>query len=934
MASPLAEAIVAIGMDDRTLRSQMTAVNRYIRSQVNILTHMLGSIVFGKVVKEGVELDTTLNRVRANLRASGESAAEAADHVEEFEEAARKIGVTTLHSSAQAAAAMQELVQLGFTARDAMTALPNVLNLASAGQLKMGEAATIVGTSLNQFSLAAGETQRVVDVLAAAQALGAATVKDLGVAMSYAGPSAAQLGYSYEETAAAATLLSTAGLKASRMGTGLDSIFSRLARAVKVGWLDEFNIQVLNSDNSIKSLVEIVGEFKKKMDGLAPIAKQAYIKKIAEIRGGTALMALINMGPDKLRLMTLELENARGRAEMMRLEMEKGLSGAWAKFTATMSTGTAEIARRLTIIPGLLGVIAEGFRRFVAAGAETRQAVASMGEFLGVLIGVRLILPRIIAMVSLMAGVFTGPMNAAFLVIQSLVGVIGSLITGVAALGTAAGIASLAVGALTLGLGAIAALLTGGLAVAAAAFTLGFAGAFRDAKLAGPLNDDLRAIQTSLEDMAAQLMGLAGGESAWQALKDGAAGFIAEVRTFLMTEGPAINETLAEIGVVGRQAFEFIKGQFQEFAAAASSTFGKVRQYVIDNADEIRGNFATALHLALNLVNNLEEAALALGVALALAFRRALLPLFILVTVIEELGPKIETITFYTNDLSETWEFMWSKMLLSMSKFEDDVNSFIDQLKTAFIALWKGLGAAAAVFFENLPKKMALAGAELIAEAAGAAAGTAAALDPTTSKSYSEAKEEMKKSVMEDARAEVGELGDPLEAFKKARDEVFKERPIKGPSDKTKELEARVEASTLKLDELDRARKEKIAKAMKLPDIPKGPAEFVGPPPPPPAWGNIWDELWGPAVRAGGKREGGIMPRDTSKDKIQFSGITEMWKKIQEGLTGKKKEALDKRAADAAARGADADEEAVGLLADIRDGIDGIPDKMTGTFAA
>jgi TP901 family phage tail tape measure protein len=56
----------------------------------------------------------------------------------------------------------------GFTPQSIQAALPGVLNMALAGGMELGESADIGSNILSQFTLPAGEMDRVSDVLTAA----------------------------------------------------------------------------------------------------------------------------------------------------------------------------------------------------------------------------------------------------------------------------------------------------------------------------------------------------------------------------------------------------------------------------------------------------------------------------------------------------------------------------------------------------------------------------------------------------------------------------------------------------------------------------------------------------------------------------------------------------------------------------------------------
>src|SRR5690606_19377117 len=95
------------------------------------------------------------------------------------------------------------------------------LLLASAGMLDLGEAADIATNVLSGMRMEVDQLQRVVDVMAATAASANTTVSQMGLALSYAAPAAADAGVRLEEVSAAIGFLGNAGIQGERAGTAL-----------------------------------------------------------------------------------------------------------------------------------------------------------------------------------------------------------------------------------------------------------------------------------------------------------------------------------------------------------------------------------------------------------------------------------------------------------------------------------------------------------------------------------------------------------------------------------------------------------------------------------------------------------------------------------------------------------------------------------------
>jgi TP901 family phage tail tape measure protein len=141
---------------------------------------------------------------------------------------ARQLGATTRFSATEAAEGLTFLARAGFNASSAIQALPHTLNLAAVSGMALGASADLASNVLGQFSLAARETERVVDAMMRTTNQSNTNVQQLGEALKMAGPIAGALGRSVEETSVAIGLLGDRGIQASMAGVGLRTILLSL----------------------------------------------------------------------------------------------------------------------------------------------------------------------------------------------------------------------------------------------------------------------------------------------------------------------------------------------------------------------------------------------------------------------------------------------------------------------------------------------------------------------------------------------------------------------------------------------------------------------------------------------------------------------------------------------------------------------------------
>lgn len=241
-----------------------------------------------------------------------------------LEKKARELGASTRFSATQAAEGMLYLARAGFDTDQVLGSIEGTLQLAQAGNLDLGRAADIASNVLQGFRLEVAETARVVDVMALAANSSNTDVVQLGEAMKYAGPIAAGLGVGIEDTAAAVSALSDAGLQGSMAGTGLRRVMIGLEKQSKQGEQVLAKYGLTMKDVSISA----TGSLANSLDLLADKGvNTADAIALFGLRGGPAFEVLQSSIP-KVRELADAYDEAGGTAERIADVMDKNLNGA------------------------------------------------------------------------------------------------------------------------------------------------------------------------------------------------------------------------------------------------------------------------------------------------------------------------------------------------------------------------------------------------------------------------------------------------------------------------------------------------------------------------------------------------------------------------------------------------------------------------------
>ena len=131
-----------------------------------------------KMITLGREFESNMKTVQAWSGASGKS-------LQALTDIAREMGATTEWSANQASGALKFLAAAGFSAEESIAALPQTLDLATAGQVDLASATDITTDVLTAFGLGVEDLGRVNDAFITTTANSNTNVLMLGQSMKW-----------------------------------------------------------------------------------------------------------------------------------------------------------------------------------------------------------------------------------------------------------------------------------------------------------------------------------------------------------------------------------------------------------------------------------------------------------------------------------------------------------------------------------------------------------------------------------------------------------------------------------------------------------------------------------------------------------------------------------------------------------------------------
>ncbi|MGN1118398.1 MAG: phage tail tape measure protein [Acutalibacteraceae bacterium] len=281
-------------------------------------------------VKTAADFEAGMSNVKAISGASEKA-------ISKLTKKAQEMGAKTKFSATESAEAFSYMAMAGWKTKDMLDGIEGIMYLAGATGEDLASTSDIVTDALTAFGMKASDTNRFVDVLAKAANNANTNVSMMGETFKYVAPVAGALGYSVEDMAVGIGLMANSGIKASKAGTALRSMLTNLAKpskSVKAA-MKELNISMTNSDGTMKSFSELMGDLREKFSGLTQAQKASYASTLAGKTGMSGLLAIVNASQSDFDKLTNSIQNSTGAAKEMYDVANDNLNG---KLTVLKST--------------------------------------------------------------------------------------------------------------------------------------------------------------------------------------------------------------------------------------------------------------------------------------------------------------------------------------------------------------------------------------------------------------------------------------------------------------------------------------------------------------------------------------------------------------------------------------------------------------------
>lgn len=279
----------------------------------------------GMSVKTGAEFDKSMSQVAATLgltmdemnQTVGETDTQFGHFKGTLRDFAQYMGKNTAFSAKQSAEALNYMALAGYDAQTSMNMLPNVLNLAAAGNMELATASDMVTDAQSALGLSLDETTQMVDQMAKASSKSNTSVEQLGSAILTVGGTAKSLKGGTVELATALGVLADNGTKGAEGGTALRNILMSISGKKFEKNFESIGVKAYDAEGNMRSLKDIFTDMNKAMDGMNTEEKTKLIQRTFNARDLKNVNALLGTSTERWDELTAAIDDSSGAAGEM-----------------------------------------------------------------------------------------------------------------------------------------------------------------------------------------------------------------------------------------------------------------------------------------------------------------------------------------------------------------------------------------------------------------------------------------------------------------------------------------------------------------------------------------------------------------------------------------------------------------------------------------
>lgn len=310
-------------------------------------------------VKTGMEFDSSMSQVAATMGYSvdeiNDKTSEAGQTFDKLRSFAQQMGQSTKFSATESADALNYMALAGYDAEKSMRMLPNVLNLAAAGNIDLAAASDMVTDASSALGLTEAETTKMIDQMAAASSKSNTSVEQLGQAILTVGGTAKVLKGGTTELSTALGILADNGTKGAEGGTALRNVLTSIQGGKFEKTFGELGVEAYDAQGNLRSLKDIFLDMGDAMEGMTDEEKTDIINKTFNARDLKNVNALLGTSAERWDELTGAISDSQDAAANMAETQMDNLAGDITLLQSAFEGLKISVSDKLT--PAFRGIV-------------------------------------------------------------------------------------------------------------------------------------------------------------------------------------------------------------------------------------------------------------------------------------------------------------------------------------------------------------------------------------------------------------------------------------------------------------------------------------------------------------------------------------------------------------------------------------------------
>ncbi len=311
------------------LSSAMGKVGSTLTKTVTLPLVGLGTLS----VKTAATFESAMSQVQATMGLTADSTAElngqTVNTMDSLSSLAKQMGAETKFSATEAAEAINNMAMAGYDVNEIYGALPEVLNLASAGALDLDYATQLAANGLNVMGYGTDRLSELSNKLAVTASNAYGSVSDFGEGLLVAGGAAKSANLDFTDIFTALGILGDAGISAAEGGTKLRNVILSLYAPTDTAAeeLNTLGIETQDANGNVRDFQDVLKDLSGALDGLSESDRLNAINTIFNKADIAGVNALLSNCTDRWDELSATIDNAGDAAGQMSETQLDNLNG-------------------------------------------------------------------------------------------------------------------------------------------------------------------------------------------------------------------------------------------------------------------------------------------------------------------------------------------------------------------------------------------------------------------------------------------------------------------------------------------------------------------------------------------------------------------------------------------------------------------------------